>query len=83
LILKTVTAETQVYTDEDSIYNRLEEWVFLYKTVNHSAGEYTCDKDGDGFCEVYSNTIEGFWSHLQYLDLDLIAAFHKLSYRYI
>ncbi len=47
LILKTVYARTQIYTDEYKIYNRLEEWGFLHKTVNHSAGEYARDEDGD------------------------------------
>src|SRR3954453_18464976 len=28
-------------------------------------GEYARDEDGDGFCEVHVNTIEGFWSLLR------------------
>jgi transposase len=36
-----------------------------YKTVNHSAGEYARDEDGDGFCEIHPNTMEGFWSLLR------------------
>ena len=27
--------------------------------------EYARDEDGDGFCEVHVNTIEGFWSLLR------------------
>ncbi|MCX7068066.1 MAG: hypothetical protein NTW85_10300 [Methylococcales bacterium] len=46
-------------------YNRLAEWGFQHKTVNHSAHEYARDEDGDGFCEVRSNSIEGFWSLLR------------------
>lgn len=65
LILQTVITGTQIYTDEYKIYSRLEEWGFVHKTVNHSAGEYARDEDGDGFCEVHSNTIEGFWSLLR------------------
>jgi transposase-like protein len=65
LILKTVTLGTQIYTDEYNIYNRLSEWGFEHKTVNHSASEYARDEDGDGFCEVHSNSIEGFWSLLR------------------
>ena len=65
LILKTVITGTQIYTDEYKIYSRLEEWGFSHKTVNHSASEYARDEDGDGFCEVHSNTIEGFWSLLR------------------
>ncbi len=47
------------------MYSRLEQWGFKHKTVNHSAGEYARDEDGDGFCEVHSNTMEGFWSLLR------------------
>src|SRR4051794_16099525 len=31
----------------------------------HGRGEYARDEDGDGFCEVPVNTIEGFWSLLR------------------
>ncbi len=54
-----------MFTDEYNIYNRLEQWGFEHKTVNHSAGEYARDEDGDGFCEVHVNTMEGFWSLLR------------------
>jgi hypothetical protein len=27
--------------------------------VNHGAGEYARDDDGDGFCEVHVNTMRG------------------------
>ncbi|WP_422551395.1 transposase [Methylovulum miyakonense] len=56
---------TPIYTDECNIYSRLESWGYPHKTVNHSAGEYARDEDGDGFCEVHSNTMEGFWSLLR------------------
>lgn len=65
LIMKTVMPDTLVYTDEYSIYNRLQEWGFKHKTVNHSKGEYARDEDGDGFHEVHVNTMEGFWSLLR------------------
>jgi transposase-like protein len=65
LILKTVSQGTQVYTDEYVIYSRLEDWGFQHQTVNHSAREYARDEDGDGFCEMPSNTIEGLWSLLR------------------
>lgn len=54
-----------IYTDEYNIYNRLTEWGYDHDTVCHSAGEYARDDDGDGFCEVHTNTIEGFWSLLR------------------
>ena len=65
LVLKTVAQGTQIYTDEYAIYSRLPVWGFSHNTVNHSAGEYARDEDGDGFCEVHSNTIETVWSLLR------------------
>src|SRR3954468_583851 len=38
---------------------------YWHKTVCHGRGEYGRDEDGDGFCEVHVNTIEGFWSLLR------------------
>lgn len=65
LISASVEPGTQIYTDEYAIYSRLEEWGFQHKTVNHGSGEYARDEDGDGFCEVHVNTIEGVWSLLR------------------
>jgi transposase-like protein len=65
IILSSIAAGTLIFTDEYTIYSRLEQWGFQHKTVNHSAGEYARDEDGDGFCEVHSNTMEGFWSLLR------------------
>ena len=65
IMLASITPETLIFTDEYNIYNRLEQWGFKHKTVNHSLGEYARDENGDGFCEVHSNTIEGFWSLLR------------------
>jgi transposase len=81
LITKTIIAGTPIYTDEYNIYARLTEWGYEHKTVClgslhgrvsrphelrcHSTGEYARDEDGDGFCEVHVNTMEGFWSLLR------------------
>ncbi len=65
IIMQTVERGTLMFTDEYNIYNRLEQWGFEHKTVNHSTGEYARDEDGDGFCEVHVNTMEGFWSLLR------------------
>jgi transposase-like protein len=61
----TIESSTLVYTDEYSIYARLERWGYAHKSVNHSRGEYARDEDGDGLCEVHVNTMEGFWSLLR------------------
>jgi transposase len=65
IIQATVKRGTLIYTDEYDIYSRLQTWGYQHQTVCHSAGEYARDEDGDGFCEVHVNTIEGFWSLLR------------------
>lgn len=65
LIKNTISSGTLIYTDEYRIYARLVEWGYGHKQVNHGQGEYARDEDGDGFCEVHVNTMEGFWSLLR------------------
>ena len=65
LMKDTIESGTLVYTDEYSIYARLETWGYDHKSVNHGRGEFARDEDGDGFCEVHVNTMEGFWSLLR------------------
>ena len=65
VITATVKPGTTLLTDEYDIYHRLPEWGYSHKTVNHSAGEYARDDDGDGFHEIHVNTMEGFWSLLR------------------
>jgi transposase-like protein len=64
-IKDTITPGTLVYTDEYSIDARLCTWGYDHKSVNQGQGEYARDEDGDGFCEVHVNTMEGFWSLLR------------------
>lgn len=64
IIRKFVKEGSTVYTDEYSIYNWLSS-NYTHKTVNHGAGEYARDEDGDGKHEVHVNTMEGFWSLLR------------------
>ena len=65
IIKATIAPGTLVNTDEYVIYEPLAAWGYGHKTVCHSAGEYARDEDGDGFCEVHVNTMEGFWSLLR------------------
>jgi transposase-like protein len=53
-----------LYTDEYTLYDRLPAWGYDHKQVCHARGEYAPDEDGDGFCEVHVNTLEGPWSLL-------------------
>jgi transposase-like protein len=65
VIKDTIVPGTRVYTDEYSIYARLQTWGYAHKSINHGRGEFARDDDGDGFCEVHVNTMEGFWSLLR------------------
>jgi transposase-like protein len=65
LIPHTIQAGSRVDPDEDDIYNRLGQSGDTHQTVNHSAGEYARDEDGDGFHEVHVNTLEGLCSLLR------------------
>ena len=65
VITAAVTPGTLIPTDEYAIYARLPAWGYEHKTVCHGRGEYARDEDGDGFCEVHVNTMEGFWSLLR------------------
>ena len=65
LIQATVAPGATVSTDEYDIDARLSQWGSSHHTVCHAAGEFARDDDGDGFCEVHVNTLEGFWSLLR------------------
>jgi transposase len=65
IITQAVALGTLINTDDYDIYARLPVWGYGHKTVCHAHGEYARDEDGDGFCEVHVNTIEGFWSLLR------------------
>ena len=65
VITAAVAPGTLVHTDEYATYARLTAWGYGHKTVCHARGEYARDEDGDGFCEVHVNTMEGLWSLLR------------------
>jgi len=65
LIKAAIAPGTTVFTDEYDIYARLPAWGYTHRTVCHAGGEFARDDDGDGFCEVHVNTLEGFWSLLR------------------
>ena len=65
IIKAIVEPGTITYTDEYRIYAKLKDMNYIHKSVNHGKGEYARDEDGDGFCEVHVNTMEGFWSLLR------------------
>jgi transposase len=65
IIEAAVAKGTRIHTDEYGVYARLPAWGYQHKTVCHSRGEYARDEDGDGFCEIHVNTMEGTWSLLR------------------
>ena len=65
VVTEMIAPGATVMTDEYNIYARLPAWGYGHQTVCHGKGEYARDDDGDGFCEVHVNTIEGFWSLLR------------------
>jgi transposase len=65
IIERCIAKGSLLYTDEYTIYDRLPQWGYEHKQVCHAQGDYARDEDGDGFCEVHVNTLEGFWSLLR------------------
>ena len=59
IIEATVAKGALIDTDEYGVYARLLAWGYRHKTVCHGRGEYARDEDGDGFCEIHVNTMEG------------------------
>jgi len=65
MVFQMVRREATVYTDSYAIYHFLDRAGYQHHTVNHAAGEYARDHDGDGRCEVHCNTMECTWSWLR------------------
>jgi transposase-like protein len=65
IVHQMVHQGARVYTDSYSIYHFLSREGYRHQVVNHSAGEYARDLDGDGRCEVHCNTLECTWSWLR------------------
>ncbi len=65
IIEQMVEQGAKVYTDGYCIYHFLSQAGYQHQVVNHSAGEYARDLDGDGHYEVHCNTMECTWSWLR------------------
>ena len=65
IVHQMVQRGARVYTDSYCIYHFLSADGYQHKVVNHGAGEYALDLDGDGKCEVHCNTMECTWSWLR------------------
>jgi len=65
IIEAAVAKGARIHIDEYDIYARLPAWGYRHKTVCHARDEYARGEDGDGFCEIHVNTMEGTWSLLR------------------
>jgi transposase-like protein len=69
LVHQTVVPVTKpgatVSTDKWTGYEPLKDPGRIHASVNHSAGEWARDDDGDGIKEVHCNTVEGLWTGLR------------------
>lgn len=60
-----LSAGGRLCTDEAHAYNHMSEQGYKHLTVCHGEGEYGRDEDGDDFCEIHCNTMEGIWTGLR------------------
>ena len=73
-IIKQFVAEnTVIYTDESNSYNRLNKENYSHRFVRHNDNEFV---SGD----VYTNTIEGFWSHFKKM---VFGTYHFVSKKHL
>jgi transposase-like protein len=73
-IIKQFVAEnTVVYTDELSSYNRLSKENYTHGVVHHNDNEFVV---GD----IFTNTIEGFWSHFKKM---VFGTYHYVSKKHL
>ncbi len=83
----TILPHVEQFTRPDVILNTDESYAYLgvtgtgrvHCTVCHSQGEYARDDDGDGFCEVHCNTMEGIWTGLR----NFLRPFRGVSKKYL
>ncbi len=69
-----------VNTDEYQSYNGIQR---ARDTVGHGIKEYARDEDGDGFCEVHCNTVEGLWTDVRNFLRPFKGAHKKYLFGYI
>ena len=73
IIKQFVADNTVVYTDELSSYSRLSKENFSHGVVHHNDNEFVV---GD----VFTNTIEGFWSHFKKM---IFGIYHSVSKKHL
>ena len=73
LIKQFVAENTVVYTDESKSYNRLSKENYSHEFVRHNEKEFVVD-------DIYTNTIEGFWSHFKKM---VFGTYHFVSKKHL
>ena len=73
VIKQFVEENTVIYTDESGLYKRLSKENYVHDFVRHNESEYVTGK-------VYTNTIEGFWSHFKKM---VFGIYHSVSKKYL
>ncbi len=73
LIRANIIPNSNVYTDEFPVYNKLKRLGYSHSTVNHGLEVWV---DGD----AHTNTIEGFWSLLK---RGINGVYHAVSEKYL
>ena len=79
IVHQMVQRGARVYTDSYCIYHFLSRDGYQHRVVNHGAGEYALDLDGDGQCEIHCNTMECTWSWLR----QMVRTYRGLSKVYL
>lgn len=79
IIEQMVQRGARVYTDSYCIYHFLSREGYQHHSVNHGAGEYALDLDGDDHGKVHCNTMECTWSWLR----KMIRTFRGVSKVYL
>lgn len=74
IVSQFVEEGSTTYTDEASIYNKLDENGYEHFFVNHSQREYVRAND------IHTNGIEGFWAHFKRV---VFSTYHCVSKDYL
>lgn len=73
IIKQFVKENTVIYTDELNSYNRLSKENYTHGVVHHNEKEFVVD-------DIYTNTIEGFWSHFKKM---VFGTYHFVSKKHL
>jgi len=73
IIKQFVAQNTVIYTDESKSYNRLSNENYAHSFVRHNENEFVVD-------DIYTNTIEGFWSHFKKM---VFGTYHFVSKKHL